>query len=91
MPVDYIAIGPIFRTASKQNPDPTLGLTALSEVKLLITKPLVAIGGITLQAVTGVLTGGADSVAIISDLLSAKDIAQQTRAYFQTLERKGRG
>jgi thiamine-phosphate pyrophosphorylase len=83
MPVDYVAIGPIFRTASKENPDPVVGVTALSEIRSQITKPLVAIGGITLQTVSQVLSAGADTVAIISDLLSAKDIAEQTRMSFQ--------
>jgi len=82
-PVDYIAIGPIFNTASKENPDPVVGVSAVSQVKGQISKPLVAIGGITLETVSQVIVGGADSVAIISDLLSAKDIASRTREYFQ--------
>jgi thiamine-phosphate pyrophosphorylase len=90
-PVDYIAIGPIFQTSSKENPDPMIGVAALSKIRSEITKPLVAIGGITLQTVSQVLSGGADSIAIISDLLSAKDVTEQTRAYFQRIEGNGGG
>jgi len=82
-PVDYLAIGPIFQTASKENPDPIVGVAALSTIKAQITKPLVAIGGITLGTTSQVISAGADSVAIIAGLLSAKDITAQTRSYFE--------
>lgn len=82
-PIDYLAIGPIFNTGSKEKPDPVVGLNAISRIKPHITKPLVAIGGIKLDAVSQVISAGADSVAIISDLLSANDITAQTRTYFQ--------
>ena len=90
-PVDYIAIGPIFQTSSKENPDPIVGIGALRKIKSQITKPLVAIGGISFHTVSQVVAGGADSVAIISDLLSAKDITAQTRSYFKRLEGMDRG
>jgi len=67
-PVDYIAIGPIFGTASKLNPDPEVGLDKLRRRRTLTKKPLVAIGGITRATVRDVLAAGADSVAIIGDL-----------------------
>jgi thiamine-phosphate pyrophosphorylase len=67
-PVDYLAIGPIFATASKQNPDPVVGLDRLRALRLLTQKPLVAIGGITRETARSVLEAGADSVAIIGDL-----------------------
>jgi thiamine-phosphate pyrophosphorylase len=67
---DYIAYGPIFSTVSKINPDPTVGLAGLNTARALTTKPLVAIGGITRRNCRSVLDGGADSVAVISDLLS---------------------
>ena len=82
-PIDYIAIGPIFNTASKEKPDPAVGAIAISAIKPQLTKPLVAIGGITLDTVSEVIAAGADSVAIISDLLTAKDITQRTRTYFE--------
>lgn len=68
-PVDYLAIGPIFATGSKQNPDPVVGLDRLRMLRRLTPKPLVAIGGITRALAPQVFEAGADSVAIISDLL----------------------
>jgi thiamine-phosphate pyrophosphorylase len=67
-PVDYLAIGPIFATASKQNPDPVVGLDRLRTLRSLTRKPLVAIGGITRELAPQVFAAGADSVAVISDL-----------------------
>jgi thiamine-phosphate pyrophosphorylase len=66
---DYIAYGPIFPTASKLNPDPTVGLAGLKAARALTTKPLVAIGGITRKNCRSVIDAGADSLAVISDLL----------------------
>ena len=68
-PVDYLAIGPIFETGSKQNPDPVVGLELLATCRSLTQRPLVAIGGITRENAAAVLAAGADSVAVISDLL----------------------
>jgi thiamine-phosphate pyrophosphorylase len=68
-PVDYLAIGPIFATGSKQNPDPVVGLDRLRALRTLTSKPLVAIGGITRANARSVIDAGADSVAVISDLL----------------------
>ena len=67
-PVDYLAIGPIFATGSKQNPDPVVGLDRLRKLRALTQKPLVAIGGITRALAPKVFEAGADSVAIIGDL-----------------------
>jgi thiamine-phosphate pyrophosphorylase len=69
-PVDYVALGPIFGTASKLNPDPAVGLSELRRCRALIEKPLVAIGGITLENALEVWQAGADSVAVIAGLLS---------------------
>lgn len=66
---DYIAYGPIFPTGSKTKPDPTVGLAGLSAARALTAKPLVAIGGITRKNCRSVIDAGADSVAVISDLL----------------------
>ena len=66
---DYIAIGPVFATASKQNPDPIVGLAGVREARELTRKPLVAIGGITRQNCRLVIEAGADAVAVISDLV----------------------
>jgi thiamine-phosphate pyrophosphorylase len=67
-PVDYLAIGPIFGTASKRNPDPLVGLEELRRLRRLTARPLVAIGGITRANARSVLEAGADSVAVIGDL-----------------------
>ena len=66
---DYIAIGPVFATSSKMNPDPVVGLDGVRQAKKLTSKPLVAIGGINRADGRSVLDAGADSIAVISDLL----------------------
>jgi thiamine-phosphate pyrophosphorylase len=66
---DYIAIGPVFPTSSKENPDPMVGLEGIRCARELTRKPLVAIGGITRANARSVIDAGADSVAVISDLL----------------------
>ncbi len=66
---DYIAYGPIFATASKGNPDPVVGLEGLRAARRATSKPLVAIGGITRANCRSVLEAGADSIAVISELL----------------------
>lgn len=66
---DYLAIGPVFATSSKANPDPVVGLEGVRRARDLTRKPLVAIGGITRANARSVLEAGADSVAVISDLL----------------------
>ena len=71
-PADYVAFGPVFPTASKRNPDPVTGIEALKECRALVEKPLVAIGGITRETAAGVWAAGADSVAVIGDLLPAE-------------------
>ncbi|HET9409369.1 MAG TPA: thiamine phosphate synthase [Candidatus Sulfotelmatobacter sp.] len=66
---DYLAIGPVFATSSKEDPDPVVGLEGLRRARELTRKPLVAIGGITRANARSVIDAGADSVAVISDLL----------------------
>ncbi len=66
--VDYLAIGPVFTTSSKQDADPVVGLAEFTRLRKLASKPVVAIGGITRDNARSVLDAGADSVAIISDL-----------------------
>ena len=66
---DYLAIGPVFSTSSKQRPDPVVGLEGVRRARQLTRKPLVAIGGITRANAASVIEAGADSVAVISDLL----------------------
>jgi thiamine-phosphate pyrophosphorylase len=71
-PVDYVAFGPVFTTASKRNPDPATGVEGLKECRALVEKPLVAIGGITSETAGAVWAAGADSVAAIGGLLPAE-------------------
>jgi thiamine-phosphate pyrophosphorylase len=65
---DYLAIGPVFATTSKANPDPVVGLEGVRQARVFTNKPLVAIGGITRANCLSVINAGADSVAVISDL-----------------------
>jgi thiamine-phosphate pyrophosphorylase len=66
---DYLAIGPVFATTSKADPDPVVGLAGVRRARELTCKPLVAIGGITRANARSVIEAGADAVAVISDLL----------------------
>jgi thiamine-phosphate pyrophosphorylase len=85
---DYIAVGPVFTTDTKANPDPVVGLEFLRAVRRLTRKPLVAIGGITLERAADVYAAGADSVAVIKDLAAAgKDAHKRAREYLAIAER----
>jgi thiamine-phosphate pyrophosphorylase len=68
-PADYLAIGPVCATSSKENPDPVVGLQGVRRARALTSKPLVAIGGINRSNCFAVLEAGADAVAVISDLI----------------------
>jgi thiamine-phosphate pyrophosphorylase len=74
--VDYVAIGPVFPTRTKDNPDPVVGLEMVRRARAATTRPLVAIGGITRANARSVVEAGADGVAVISDLLDAPDLAR---------------
>jgi thiamine-phosphate pyrophosphorylase len=81
---DYIAIGPVFATVSKQDPDPVIGLAGVRQARTLTRKPLVAIGGITRENCRAVIEAGADSVAVIADFLgdpqhAAEDFLRRLR------------
>ncbi len=78
---DYIAFGPIFPTATKKNPDPVVGTGLLKQARRLTKKPLVAIGGITLERAAEVYRAGADSLAVIRDLIAAPNPAVRAREY----------
>ncbi|MEY3284207.1 MAG: hypothetical protein RIR86_2220 [Acidobacteriota bacterium] len=91
---DYIAVGPIFTTTSKENPDPVVGLELLREARGLTDRPIVAIGGIDLDRATQVIEAGADSVAVISalypwpeqlDLTTVPDISGSVRRFLTLL------
>jgi thiamine-phosphate pyrophosphorylase len=83
MPVDYVAIGPVFATGSKANPDPVIGLEGVRRAREATGKPLVAIGGITRNNCRQVREAGADSVAVIADLLESP--AKAVEAFLRVL------
>jgi thiamine-phosphate pyrophosphorylase len=83
----YIAVGPVFATGSKENPDPVVGVGFVRETRAMTDKPMVAIGGITLERAAEVIEAGADSMAIISDILGAENVGKRARQYVDLLER----
>lgn len=84
-PVDYIAVGPVFATATKENPDPVIGVDGVQRARQLSRKPLVAIGGITAANAPAVLYAGADSVAVISAIFQpGADIKARIREFPRT-------
>ena len=80
---DYIAVGPVFPTGTKENPDPVVGLEFVRQARAITKKPLVAIGGITVESAEQVYRAGADSVAVIRDLRDAANPASRAREYLQ--------
>lgn len=83
---DYIAVGPVFPTASKVNPDPVVGLELLRAARAMTKKPLVAIGGITVESAEQVFRAGADCVAIIRDLATAADPVARAREFLKVAD-----
>lgn len=84
LPVDYVAVGPVFGTRTKANPDPVVGLAGVAGVRAALPArlPLVAIGGITRENAPAVLAAGADSVAVVSALIAAPgEIERRTREF----------
>ena len=80
---NYLAIGPVFAPRSKANPDPVIGLEGVRQARALTAKPLVAIGGITRENCRSVIEAGADSVAVISDLI--RDPRKSAEEFFRIL------
>ncbi|HEY4905183.1 MAG TPA: thiamine phosphate synthase [Candidatus Sulfotelmatobacter sp.] len=80
---DYLAIGPVFATSSKDKPDPVVGLDGVRRARALTRKPLVAIGGITRSNAASVIEAGADAVAVISDLI--RDPRKSAEEFFRIL------
>jgi thiamine-phosphate pyrophosphorylase len=83
-PVDYVALGPIYRTDSKRNAAPEVGVQSLKDWRPLVATPLVAIGGITLDNARAVLDAGADCVAVIGGLLGESNELWQVKARMET-------
>jgi thiamine-phosphate pyrophosphorylase len=81
---DYLAIGPVFATTSKEKPDPVVGLEGVRQARALTRKPLVGIGGITRANAASVIEAGGDAVAVISDLL--RDPGKSAEEFFRILE-----
>jgi thiamine-phosphate pyrophosphorylase len=82
---DYIGFGPIFPTRTKDTPDPVQGLDGLRAVRGRVALPIVAIGGITVATAPAVIAAGADAVAVISDLVRARDVAARVAEYRRAL------
>src|SRR6202521_5126772 len=82
---DYVAVGPVFSTSTKANPDPVVGIEFIRRIRPLTDKPIVAIGGIPLEHAAELVQAGADSVAVISDILLAPDPGQRARQYIALL------
>ncbi len=80
--VDWIALGPIFPTASKQDPDPVVGVERMSALRSRTSKPLIAIGGIDAQNIAAVLAGGADSAAVLAAVCRG-DVTDNCRRLLQ--------
>jgi thiamine-phosphate pyrophosphorylase len=78
---DYIALGPIFPTTTKERPDAIVGTDFIRQARQLTTKPLVAIGGITVSSAAEVFRAGADCVAVARDLICAPDPAARAAEY----------
>ncbi len=83
---DYVAVGPVFSTSTKANPDPVVGIELIRRVRTLTDKPIVAIGGITMESAGEVIRAGADSIAVISDILLAPDPGMRARQYIELLD-----
>ena len=86
-PVDYVALGPIFGTASKANPDPVTGVAEVERCRPMLETPLVAIGGITLETAADVWRAGADSVAVIAGMLPDEATARSLRQRMEEWQR----
>jgi thiamine-phosphate pyrophosphorylase len=82
---DYIALGPIYPTRSKRNPAPVVGAGLLRQVRGLTKKPIVAIGGITLERASEVIEAGADAAAVMRGILRAADPGHRVQQYLERL------
>lgn len=87
---NYIAVGPVYATATKQNPDPVVGLQLIRRARAITEKPIVAIGGITVERSGEVFSAGADCVAVASDILTNADPEARAHRYLQIAAGRGR-
>ncbi len=84
---DYIAVGPVFATTTKKNPDPVVGLEFVARARAMTRKPIVAIGGITAENAGSVYRAGADSIAVIRDLMVEGKPAERAAEYLRIAEK----
>ncbi len=84
--IDYIAMGPIYDTKTKELKHLPLGPQAISKIRAFVQKPIVAIGGISMDRIPEVIKSGADSIAVISDLLGSDDMDLRIKQYLNLLE-----
>jgi thiamine-phosphate pyrophosphorylase len=84
---DYVAVGPVFATGTKVDAEAVIGLEGVRRARALTSKPIVAIGGITLSNARSVIDAGADSVAVISALLNGAESIEKTARDFIELLR----
>lgn len=84
--VDYVSFGPVFPTRTKPDARIPVGLEALAEVRSVIEMPIAAIGGITEGNVESVLKQGADSVAMISEILTSTDVRKKVASLIAKIE-----
>jgi thiamine-phosphate pyrophosphorylase len=87
LPATYLAVGPVFGTTTKETGYAAVGLEMVRAARRATERPVVAIGGITLDAAPSVLAAGATAVAVIGDLLSAEDPSRRVRQYVDLLRR----
>lgn len=83
--VDYLGVGPVFGTSSKDSPAPPLGIARLREICERVGKPVIAIGNIQLENVATVIEAGAHGVAVLSAICCAADVGQTTRDFCDIL------
>lgn len=83
---DYITLGPIYRTLSKLKYGKPIGINILKEVRAVVSTPIFAIGGIKLDKVEELTEAGADGVALISAILTAKNIKETTEEFMRLLK-----
>jgi thiamine-phosphate pyrophosphorylase len=81
---DYLAVGPVYATQTKAEADPVVGLELVRQARAATRKPLVAIGGITLERYADVLAAGADCAAVAGDILGHADPVGRARQYLQS-------
>jgi thiamine-phosphate pyrophosphorylase len=83
---DYVAVGPVFPTQSKEDADPVVDRQQLAEIRQVVQKPLVAIGGITVENAKGLFELGIDSVAVIRDLIMAENLSHRVKQYYAAFQ-----